>query len=89
MPSHQPRIFVICSHGYKICFECLTLVASRIYLRTRKAALNVPCFLYGLKTAMQQFPGMFTWCNVVISSVQEKVPCNNNNLETIPVPETP
>ncbi|RCH84218.1 hypothetical protein CU097_007581 [Rhizopus azygosporus] len=87
--SHQPGMLIVLSHGYKIYSECLALVANHIYVRTPKAVLNVPCSLYGLKIAMPQFPDMFAWCNAVISSVQEKVPCNNNNLETIPVSETP
>lgn len=88
-PNHQPRMFVVLSHNYKVYFECITLVTNRAYVRTRKAVMDVPYSPYGLKIAMQQFPDVFTWRNTVISSVQEKVPFNYANLETIPVPETP
>ncbi|ORE06349.1 hypothetical protein BCV72DRAFT_228453 [Rhizopus microsporus var. microsporus] len=52
-PKHRPCMFVVFSHGYKVYFECLTLVTNRVYVRTRKAVMDVPYSPYGLKVAIQ------------------------------------
>lgn len=88
-PDHQPRIFVVLSHNYKVYFECITLVSDRDYVRTRKAVMDVPYSPNGLEITMKQFPDVFAWRNDVISSFEEKVAPNNTNLETLLVPKIP
>ncbi|KAG1292879.1 hypothetical protein G6F66_006574 [Rhizopus arrhizus] len=61
----------------------------RVYVRTRKATLDIPYYPGGLKTAVKQFPDVFSWRNTVIGSVKNAVSFNNANIETIPVPSTP
>jgi hypothetical protein len=84
--KHPPCMFVVISHHFKVYFECLTLDTDRVYVRTRKATLDVPYSPGGLKTAMKQFPNVFSWRNAVIDSVKNAVSFNNANIETIPVP---
>ncbi len=50
--NHQPRIFVVISHGYKVYFECVTLVSNRVYVRTRKAVMDVPYAPSSLKNTI-------------------------------------
>ncbi|KAI9472192.1 MAG: hypothetical protein EXX96DRAFT_489470, partial [Benjaminiella poitrasii] len=55
----------------------------------RKTVMGIPYSLNCLKVTMKQFPSVFALCNAVISSVEEKVPPNNANLEIISVFEIP
>lgn len=87
--KHPPCMFVVISHHFKVYFECLTFVTDRVYVRTRKATLDIPYSPGGLKTAVKQFPDVFSWRNTVIGSVKNAVSFNNANIETIPVPSTP
>jgi hypothetical protein len=84
--KHPPCMFVVLSHRFKVYFEWLSLVTDRAYVCTRMATLDVPYSPGGLKAAMQQFPGVFSWRNAVINYVKNTAPFNNANLETIPVP---
>ncbi|KAL1933498.1 hypothetical protein VTP01DRAFT_7588 [Rhizomucor pusillus] len=87
--SKQPRIFVVLTHNRKIYFERLILVTDLVYIRTRKAELDVPFSPKGLKDAMQEMAKVFAWHNAVISSLDKIVLPRNCSLDTLAVPSTP